>query len=226
MRRVVGKAAAHPRGTPRRGRRSRSGGRGTGSAAGGLLEVGRDVLRALLLELGLDLVAGADAMVLELVERHLVLDGEVDALAALRVLERGDRGVAVRREVDLRDDAEQLLLGAGDRAGGEGEGDGEGQRGSELLHVRSPVERGFGGRVDQAAAEREDGDASGEVVAEPLGARARRRSSRSAPTNAPTASTATRTAITAGGRCSHFESVNTPSLPEFWNPPRRGSSSA
>src|SRR6266508_1491560 len=138
MRRVVGKAAAHPRGTPRRGRRSRSGGRGTGSAAGGLLEVGRDVLRALLLELGLDLVAGADAMVLELVERHLVLDGEVDALAALRVLERGDRGVAVRREVDLRDDAEQLLLGAGHRAGGEGEGDGEGQRGSELLHVRSP----------------------------------------------------------------------------------------
>src|SRR6266540_7020526 len=138
MRRVVGKAAAHPRGTPRRGRRSRSGGRGTGSAAGGLLEVGRDVLRALLLVLGLDLVAGADAVVLELVERHLVLDREVDGLAALRVLERGDGGVAVRRHVDLRDDAEELLLGADDRAGGEGEGDGEGQRGSELLHVRSP----------------------------------------------------------------------------------------
>src|SRR5512133_3924461 len=81
------------------------------SAAAGLLEERGDVLAVLLLVLALDLVAVADPVVLELLERDVVDDVDVDGRGGLGVLERGDRGLAVLRDGDLRDGAEHLLLG-------------------------------------------------------------------------------------------------------------------
>src|SRR5512133_776419 len=104
------------------------------SAAAGLLEERGDVLAVLLLVLALDLVAGGDPVVRELLQGHVVDDGDVDRGGALGVLERRDGGLAVLGDVELRDGAEHLLLGEGGGGGDEGEGDGEGDGGEQLLH--------------------------------------------------------------------------------------------